>query len=95
VLSIMDGFVREIEADEVELSWHPKIALARYTNEDHKSTEWRLWIGSKNLTRDPSWDTGLLLSGVRETSTCSALVAIAGIRQGHRRRRKWWSSAHF
>src|SRR5262249_9348173 len=52
-----------VNLDERESSWHPKLALAKQYAEDNKATQWRLWIGSRNLTRDLSWDIGLALVG--------------------------------
>ena len=61
ILGIMDRFVREVKADERVYSWHPKLALIRYTQAKRNLVQWRFWIGSRNLTRDSSYDLGLLL----------------------------------
>ena len=61
ILGIMDRFVREVKADERVRSWHPKLALIRYTQLEQNRVQWRFWIGSRNLTRDASYDLGLLL----------------------------------
>ena len=71
VLKVLDNFVREIDCDESFESWHPKVALirqsrARQSKEDEEQHCWRFWMGSRNLTRDRSWDAGLLLLGVVE-----------------------------
>ena len=66
ILAIMDNFVRDVDADESKLSWHPKVAVIKNRHTASKQEEWRLWLGSKNLTKDLSWDTGMLLSGTRE-----------------------------
>lgn len=63
ILGILDRFIREIPMDESEGSWHPKAALIRMTTEDGNAVQWRLWLGSRNLTRDTSWDLGLILVG--------------------------------
>jgi hypothetical protein len=64
ILSILDGFIREVYADESQGSWHPKAALIRLRSEDDVDrSEWRLWIGSRNLTRSLDWDAGLVLTG--------------------------------
>ncbi len=49
--------------NETEGSWHPKAGLIRMTAEDGKGVQWRLWLGSRNLTQDTSWDVGLVLVG--------------------------------
>lgn len=61
ILGIMDRFVQEVRFDEHERSWHPKLALVRYTQLEQNHVQWRFWIGSRNLTRDGSYDIGLLL----------------------------------
>jgi hypothetical protein len=61
ILAIIDQFIREISADEHVVSWHAKAALVKFSNPMSKASEWRLWLGSRNLTRDMSWDTGLIL----------------------------------
>ena len=61
ILGIMDRFVREVRFNEHERSWHPKLALVRYTQPEQNHVQWRFWIGSRNLTRDASYDIGLLL----------------------------------
>ena len=63
VLAIMDHFIREIHADERERSWHPKTGLVKYVSDDDGDIHWRLWISSRNLTRDMSMDVGLLVTG--------------------------------
>ena len=63
ILAILDHFVREIDSDERQGSWHPKISLVKLVEETGQGIEWRVWIGSRNLTRDISWDTGMVLVG--------------------------------
>jgi hypothetical protein len=54
--------VKTIDADENVSSWHPKVALVRYqSTEDMTDYQWRVWIGSRNLTRALNWDSGLIL----------------------------------
>ena len=67
ILCILDGFVREVAMNEAEGSWHPKAGLIRMTAEDGDAVQWRLWIGSRNLTRDTSLDVGLVLVGHPES----------------------------
>ena len=61
ILGIMDRFVQEVRFDEDERSWHPKLAFIRYTQPEQNHVQWRFWIGSRNLTRNASYDIGLLL----------------------------------
>jgi hypothetical protein len=62
ILTILDRYVREVNSYEKVASWHPKAALVKHVD-DGKNSQWRLWIGSRNLTRDLSWDVGLSLTG--------------------------------
>ena len=59
VLNLMDRFVHEVGADERQLAWHPKVALVRYRGEG--GVKWRLWIGSRNLTKSMAWEFGALM----------------------------------
>jgi hypothetical protein len=61
VLGIMDTFVTIITTNEKKWSWHPKVSFIKYSNSEHGLVEWRIWIGSRNLTKDCSWDLGILL----------------------------------
>lgn len=61
ILGVMDRFVCEVKTDERVKSWHPKLALIRYIQPEQALVQWRFWIGSRNLTRDDSYDMGLLL----------------------------------
>jgi hypothetical protein len=63
ILGILDRYVREVNLNEKVSSWHPKAALVKHISGDGRNVQWRLWIGSRNLTRDLSWDVGLSLSG--------------------------------
>jgi len=47
-------------------SWHPKCAIVRYSEEGSPAGRWRFWLGSRNLTRDASWDLGLSLDGYED-----------------------------
>lgn len=60
VLKLLDRFVKTIELDESEGSWHPKVALCRYARlDDDSDQQWRLWVGSRNLVRAMNWEAGL------------------------------------
>lgn len=81
VLVLLDHFVREVQVDERIASWHPKAALVRFTSAETdgepQKDEWRLWIGSRNLTRTTSWEAGIVLVG----SVSGPGTAIQGITQ--------------
>ena len=62
VAGILDQFVVEQTHDERVRSWHPKIALVAYDS-PKGATRWKLWIGSRNLTRSQDLDVGVLLDG--------------------------------
>ncbi len=63
ILKLLDKFVRTIDADENVSSWHPKMALIRYHNiQDTTDHQWRVWLGSRNLTRALNWEAGLILA---------------------------------
>lgn len=66
VLRLLDRIVIPVVADEREHSWHPKLALLRFVNPDEKRPQWRLWVSSRNLTRDTSLDMGFLIVGARD-----------------------------
>ena len=72
VLALLDRFVREAPWDEGSSpsspgrSWHAKLALVRLVARDDGTAppQWRIWLGSRNFTRDTSWDIGLSLDTV-------------------------------
>jgi len=63
ILAILDRYVREVNLHESVASWHPKAALTKQISDEANASQWRLWIGSRNLTQDLSWDVGLTLIG--------------------------------
>lgn len=77
VLALLDRFVREAPWDEggAEVasgrSWHAKLALVRLVASDDgtASPQWRLWLGSRNFTRDTSWDIALSLQTIQPGSS--------------------------
>ena len=62
ITGILDQFLVGIPCDMRQRSWHPKIALVRMTGGDGHEA-WRLWVGSRNLTRSENLEFGLLLAG--------------------------------
>jgi len=85
VLVLLDRFIREVPWDEGDTpggpgrSWHAKLALIRFVAQDDADMppQWRLWLGSRNFTRDTSWDIGLSLETVPPgTSNGQALPGI-------------------
>lgn len=68
IAGILDQFVVEQDHDESERSWHPKIALVAYDC-PKGATRWKLWVGSRNLTRSRDLDAGVMLDGSEKRST--------------------------
>lgn len=68
IAAVLDQFVREVAFDEAFHSWHPKAALVRARSSDGK-VDWRLWIGSRNLTECVNRDIGLLLLSAEKGGT--------------------------
>lgn len=62
IAGILDQFIVEQRHDEQTRSWHPKIAVVAYNGPSGKA-RWKLWIGSRNLTRSQDLDAGILLEG--------------------------------
>jgi hypothetical protein len=63
VLKLLDRFLLTVETDEHENSFHPKAALLCFHNiDDPSEKQWRIWFGSRNLTRALNWETGLVLA---------------------------------
>ena len=66
IMVLLDQFLTEVQADEQTGSWHPKAALVRYEQlqqDPPLHPQWHFWVSSRNLTRDMSWDAGMLLVG--------------------------------
>jgi hypothetical protein len=62
ILKLMDKFVSTVANDETYSSFHPKAALLRYCKiDDPDNRQWRIWLGSRNLTRSLNWEAGLVL----------------------------------
>lgn len=72
ILVLLDRFLRKVEYDERERSWHAKIGVAKYIRFDATSgdlsSEWRLWLGSRNLTQNTDWEAGIMFVGRRARS---------------------------
>lgn len=65
IAGILDQFIMEQRHDERTRSWHPKIALVAYDGPGGKA-RWKLWIGSRNLTRSQDLEAGILLEGTEK-----------------------------
>jgi hypothetical protein len=62
ILKLLDQFTKFVGSDERSSSWHPKAALVCFqSKEDESDRQWRLWLGSRNLTRSSNWEAGLNL----------------------------------
>ncbi len=79
-LVLADRWFREVPRDGNQDTWHAKLALIRYTREDDPAqVAWRLWFGSRNLTRDTSWDAAVVAVGrPGRGNRISASIAGAG-----------------
>ena len=78
VLGLLDRFVHEVPWNDSAResggrSWHAKIALVRAVSPDWPA-RWRLWLGSRNFTRDTSWDIALTLETGPAGSTRGRLL---------------------
>lgn len=66
-LVVADQWVRQVPYDGNRRSWHAKLGIVRYVpeelDESGESARWLLWIGSRNLTRDTSWDSAMTAIG--------------------------------
>ncbi len=89
-LVVADQWVRQVPYDGNKRSWHAKLGIVRYVPEEADETgeqgRWLLWIGSRNLTRDTSWDSAMTATGrpSRTVDTADRSVAeAAGIVAGH------------
>ena len=78
VLALADRWIREQPFDERTRSWHAKLALVLHRHPEH-GDRWLMWIGSRNLTLDTSWDSGLLAVGIPgATSPMTPSIATIG-----------------
>ncbi|WP_295383957.1 phospholipase D family protein [uncultured Thiodictyon sp.] len=96
-LVLADRWVREVNNDGNERSWHAKIALVRYILRDPyvpPTFFWRLWVGSRNLTRDTSWDSALVAVGhpTGKATSVGKAIADAGRVLASRAALPGWSS---
>lgn len=63
ILKLLDKFLWTVALDETERSFHAKAALIRFHKADNPNeTQWRIWLGSRNLTRALNWEAGLVLA---------------------------------
>ncbi|TQK04950.1 hypothetical protein FBX97_3912 [Herbaspirillum sp. SJZ107] len=103
VLGMLDRFIVPINFDERTregASWHPKICLIEYSP-DAKAVKgqqsfWKLWIGSRNFTRDGSWDIGFSLSSDPAQNGGQLIIGVdtlAGKLAGQARKQAEWAKA--
>lgn len=103
VLGMLDRFIVPINFDERTrdgASWHPKICLIEYSPDAKvvkgQQSFWKLWIGSRNFTRDGSWDIGFSLSSDPAQSGGQLIIGVdtlAGKLAGHARKQAEWAKA--
>jgi hypothetical protein len=80
IAAIFDRLIKEVPWDESERSWHPKIALINYIGNDGVSS-WRLWLGSKNLTRAFDLEEGLMIHGEERPGSRSPIEGVDDLAQ--------------
>jgi hypothetical protein len=73
IAGVLDQFIRQIDFDERHHSWHPKLALVQFLNGEGQS-DWRLWLGSRNLTASTNHDFGLLLTSATDPKAANAAL---------------------
>lgn len=84
---ILDRYVREVPWNEGPneegpgRSWHPKCAIVRLVAEEGGDVLWRFHLGSRNLTRDLSWDIGLRIDGRTGGDSGQRIPAAAKVAQ--------------
>lgn len=65
IVHLLDRFVVQVPYDERLASWHPKVCVLHYVkklSDGGQESAWRLWLGSRNFTRDDSWDMAFTLA---------------------------------
>jgi hypothetical protein len=62
ILKLLDKFLWTVALDETERSFHAKAALIRFHKIYDRKTQWRIWLGSRNLTRALNWEAGLVIA---------------------------------
>ena len=88
ILKLLDKFLRTVALDETESSFHAKAALIRFHKLDDRSeTQWRIWFGSRNLTRALNWETGLVLAS-RPDGKGQKIDGLAGVGEAFAARAK-------
>jgi hypothetical protein len=78
IAGVLDQFIFEVAFDERERSWHPKAALVQFEH-PKAGVQWRLWLGSRNLTVTENRDIGLLL--VSAGADSRGAMPISGVGQ--------------
>lgn len=92
VLKLMDRFLKEVESDERQSAWHPKIALV-WLRDQAGALRWRLWLGSRNLTKSTAWELGLTLTSVEKGGQSIPGIARLGELVGERAGLADWDGA--
>ncbi len=83
--SLLEQMVTEVVAPRGG-AFHPKLWALRFTSKDEDQPQYRLMLGSKNLTADRCWDVALTLDGVpggrdnaNGTTLASLFAALPGM----------------
>jgi hypothetical protein len=72
VLALYDSIVRAVPFDLAHQAFHPKVWVVRQDPAPDRTDDvprFLLLVGSRNLTRDTSWDLGIALEGAPGKST--------------------------
>jgi hypothetical protein len=81
ILKLLDKFLKTVDTDENISSFHPKAAFVRYHKiQNVDDRQWRIWLGSRNLTRALNWEAGLVLAS-RSDGKGQDIEGLAGVVQ--------------
>jgi hypothetical protein len=88
ILKLLDRFLLTVVTDENETSFHPKAALLRFHKaDDRDDRQWRIWLGSRNLTRALNWEAGVVL-GSRSDGKGQMIEGLADVGEALAKRAK-------
>ncbi len=90
IAGVLDQFLYQVQQNEQEGSWHPKMALLRFTTEEEQvgeeSDHWRFWMGSRNLASSENAELGLYMESAANGAVVKGLSEVTralAIRAGY------------